>query len=61
MNLAEIKTEVDNIIEIGDGDPEVAHSYEDRLLLKLLMEYAPADVISELVRLQKADFPRWCA
>ena len=55
-----MKKRVDDIIKMS-GDPEAAHSEEDDLLVELLTEHLPVDKLSELIRLQKADFPRWCA
>lgn len=60
MSKDELKSEVDRIIALS-GDDEAAHSEEDDLYVRLLMLYLPADLISEVVRLQKADFARWCA
>lgn len=51
---------VDDIIEIK-GDAEIAHSIEDDLHLRIIMQFCPLWVKKEIKRLEDADFPRWCA
>ncbi len=60
MSKAELIQRVDEIIKQAD-DPEAAHSDEDSLYIELLAEYLPSDLLKEVVRLQQANFPRWCA
>ena len=60
MTGKEITERVNKIIEMA-GDPEMAHSEEDELMAELVKEYAPAHIVIEIERLQRADFPRWCA
>lgn len=60
MSIDELKERVDDIISIA-GDDEVAHSKEDRLHLELLTQFLPVDFLTEITRLEKADFARWCA
>ncbi len=54
-----VRERVDAIIALAD--PEEAHSQEDTLYLTLLELWAPPDILIEIRRLLKADFPRWYA
>lgn len=58
--LKRLKEVVDGIIEIADDD-ERAHVEEDDLHRELLREYLPNELLTELERLNDADFNRWCA
>lgn len=60
MSKAELQKRVDEIIAAA-GDDEQAHGKEDSLYVELLAEYLPTDLLKEVVRLQQADFQRWCA
>lgn len=60
MTKAELKKRVDEIISEADDD-EAAHSDEDSLYIELMAEYLPVDLLKEVVRLQQANFARWCA
>lgn len=60
MNVEELKKRVDEIIAVG-GDDEAAHSNEDKLHRELLHKYLPNELWVEIVRLDNADFARWCA
>lgn len=60
MTPEELAKQVDEIIFIG-GDCEAAHSEEDKLHLTLIREFCPEWVIEEIDRLNRADFPRYCA
>lgn len=60
MDKEELKEKVDMIISMG-ADPEAAHSFEDKLHIKLIEEFCPEWVKEEIKRLNDADFPRWCA
>lgn len=60
MSEEELKKEVDEIIAMADDD-ERAHSMEDNLHRKLLHKYLPNELWVEIVRLDNADFSRWCA
>ena len=60
MEVDELKDKVNRIIAMA-GDPEAAHSEEDDLHLELIALYCPYQVRQEVLRLQEANFPRWCA
>jgi hypothetical protein len=58
MKEEELRKKVDAIIA-KEYPTEKKHSDEDDLYLELLMLYLPAELIKHVIRLQKADFPRW--
>lgn len=60
MKPHELKERVDAIIKVA-GDDEQAHSREDELHRELLELYLPSELWVEIVRLDNADFARWCA
>ena len=60
MTEEELKKKVDAIIALS-GDDEAAHSEEDDLHRELLNQYLPNELWVEIVRLNNADFTRWCA
>lgn len=60
MSKEELKKRVDEIIALSDDD-EAAHSEEDNLHRELLNKYLPNELWVEVVRLNNADFARWCA
>ena len=60
MSEEELKKRVDEIIAIAHDD-EAAHSEEDDLHRELLHKYLPNELWVEIVRLDNADFARWCA
>lgn len=59
-NKDELVIIVDNIIKLGCDD-EHAHSSEDALHLRLIMQFCPDWVKNEIERLNGAKFNRWCA
>jgi hypothetical protein len=61
VSKEELKKRVDAIIEISDDDVEAAHSDEDKLHRELLDKYLPHELWVEIVRLNNANFSRWCA
>lgn len=60
MTKEELKKRIDRIIAVADDD-EVAHSEEDKLHRELLHKFLPNELWVEIVRLDNADFARWCA
>lgn len=60
MTEKEITERVNKIIGMA-GDAEMAHSEEDDLMAELVKEYAPPHIVTEIERLERADFPRWYA
>lgn len=60
MTGKEITKRVNKIIKMA-SDPEQAHLEEDKLLGELVKEYAPPHIVAEIQRLERANFPRWCA
>lgn len=61
MEKKELEERIDRIIAWGNADPEASHSHEDELHLELIKEYCPPEIVAEVERLNKAQFPRWCA
>lgn len=60
MNEEALKEVVNKIISMKHDD-EAAHSAEDELHLKIIREFCPSWVVSEIERLENTDFERWCA
>ena len=65
MTVEHVQKEV-LLIEKSKGDPEAAHSYEDRLyniVLKIIAIGAPnaKELAKAALETNKINFPRWCA
>jgi hypothetical protein len=70
LTTVEARDRVEAIRQIGNGDPEVAHSREDSLredVLKMIADpgfdnIEHARTICQIaLETNKVDFPRWCA
>lgn len=61
MNQRELRRQCDQIIARGIDDPEAGHSLEDDMLRKVIQEFCPSWVVTEIRRLAGADFERWTA
>ena len=68
MTVADVENLVARVAELGDSDPESAHSHEDRLYEAVLTAIAtgagaasPAALCVAALQTKRLNFPRWCA
>ncbi len=69
MNVDTVEARIDQIREVGDCNPEIAHEMEDQLFMDFIewvaeKQPAPAEaatVAKAVMKVLDLDFPRWYA
>lgn len=66
MDIKNVKQTVQEIVNLSNDDPEMAHEKEDDLYLAVLGQviagnHQSKEMAKEALKTQMIDFPRWCA